>query len=105
MTRLARVGAMALGGSVCGCFGGLLLGAVLGLLFGLWRDDVSLGLSGALLGYLLLGLVGAAVGAWLGLREPPGDFVPTMERKSPAPRCPPPGPEAEWHPADTRKPS
>jgi hypothetical protein len=103
MTRLARVGAMALGGSVCGCFAGLLLGAVLGLLFGLWRGDVSLGLSGALLGYLLLGLAGAAVGALLGLRDAPGDSVPTVARKSPGPRRPEPAAEDELQPANTRR--
>jgi hypothetical protein len=57
-----------LGGAVLGGFAGILLGGVLGAVYGLWVGDVSLGLDGAILVGFCLVVAGAFYGVIVGSR-------------------------------------
>ncbi|HEY7309865.1 MAG TPA: hypothetical protein VH643_10945 [Gemmataceae bacterium] len=53
---------LALGGAICGGFLGSFGGALVGILLGICKHDLSLGLDGALIGGLVLVVVGAVYG-------------------------------------------
>ncbi len=65
--RVRQVARMTLGGAVCGGLLGIPVGAVFGIVLGLWCGHVSWGLDGAVFGLPTLGVAGALIGSWLGL--------------------------------------
>jgi hypothetical protein len=93
MHRTRLILRVALGGAVCGCFGGILLGAVLGALYGLAVGNVSLGLDGSLLG----GAAGIALGALVGVILGPPEDEPAG--------LPPPVVLADGGPPNAREPN
>ena len=76
---------MALGGAVCGGYVGILLGAMAGVVYGLFVQNLSFGLDGAMLGGAVAACGGALLGFILGVIE---------RRRAQAALEPPPRPQA-----------
>jgi hypothetical protein len=76
LRKIGRVVKLSLGGAVWGCLVGIGVGAVLGVLYGAWNGDVTLGLDGALLGCLCFAVAGGIYG---GILEVVGGWRPTAE--------------------------
>lgn len=57
---------LVLGGSLCGWFLGIFAGALVGSLYGIWVNDISLGLDGALVGGAILAILGVGYGLGCG---------------------------------------
>jgi hypothetical protein len=74
---------LALGGSICGWFLGIFAGALVGSLYGICVNDISLGLDGALLGGAALAILGAAYGFGRGARLRSGASLRLSDREVP----------------------